>query len=434
MHTRFIKPTVGATVILCLATGCGIHASLPAISHSRHARTHAPMVSTLVKTATTKTTVLHPTSFMNITQGTTATTQQVTVPLKNSAKDTLTLSTNPAARTGSLTVTNPSGHILLTLPQVGGLSILQFGSTHPPVVITQAAGNLCGSGGCNYTAYTWSNRRRTFVTVPAPTIPSFQYRPATNQFAQVAGSAVSGLFGFLTADANGVNLDERLYDLWNHDEVLPYAYATNGSPGGQWVFNGAPEYTPRGPLPTTMMTTPAMAIQALLEARSLNLKTQGYLLLPGGSVDQSVWQTLSGLATWGPNLWVDSNNPRVSAGANGTDKVSEVISGMHGDRPQSVLEAFRLTAHTVPNAGTYAITTAHLSPISLKVDSTLAVLSDLRSNPQDRKYLRQHPGPLSVTAYGLTWQVSIGSGTRVHSWLQINAETGAVTPSSSSAG
>ncbi len=431
MRTPLLKPLIGSAIILGVSTGCGFHANASSKTSHPKSQTTAPTTPTLVRATRAKPTVLHPTSFMNITQGTTATTQKFTAPLQNSGNDTLSLTTNPAVGTGSLTVTNPSGQTILTLPHVGGLGILQFGSTHPPVVITQSTGNLCGSGGCAYTAYTWSLHRHRFVTIPGPTTTNFQYLSKKNQFAEVASTPLPGFFGFLSANANGINLDERLYDLWQHEEVLPYLYATNGSPGGQWVSGGAPEYTPKGPLPTTMMTSPSVTLQALLEARSLNLKTQGDLLLPGGLRDQTIWGNLRGIATWGPNLWVDTTHPKVTQGANGSENITEMISGMHDNGAGSVLKAYRVVAETTLGQGNDVIVKAHLSAVPLKVNSVLAVLSSLRANPGDRSYLTQHPGPLSVIPFGLTWQVSIGRGSKVHSWLQINAETGRATAASS---
>lgn len=427
MQNRLLKISIGLS-ILGIATGCGLQAIPSAPSHDGHAKApvRAPAdSSTLVTAKRPKPTVLQPTSFMNITEGQTAATQTVNVALQNSASDTLSLTTNPANGTGSLTVTNPSGQSLLTLPQVGGFSILQFGPAHPPVMITQAAGNLCGSGGCSYTAYTWSPHRHQFVKVPAPTSPSFQYNPGKNQFTEVATTPPGGLFGFLFANANGINLDERLYDLWQHEEVLPYAYATNGSVGGQWVSAGAPEYTPKGPIPANYLntTTPALALEALLEARSLNLRSQGDMLLPGGSADQTVWNNLAAVSTWGPNLWVDTSNPQSSAGPHGSKKITVVISGMHGNQPYAVLKAYRLTAEVTATSGSYVVDQAALAPMALKVRSVVAVLSLIRRNSQDRKYLNQHPGPLSVNAYGLNWEVSIGNGSQATSW-QVNAETG----------
>lgn len=417
--------------ILGIATGCGLQTSPSTPSHPGHVKAPARTPSgssTLMPTKRTKTTVLSPTSFMNITEGQTAGTETVNVAMQNSASDTLSLTTNPANSTGALTVTDPGGHTLLRLPHVGGFSILQFGSTHPPVMITQATGNLCGSGGCSYTAYTWSHQRHQFVKVPAPTSPSFQYDAAKNQFTEVPTTSPGGLFGFLFANANGINLDERLYDLWQHNEVLPYAYATNGTPGGQWVSAGAPEYTPKGPIPTANLntSTPALALEALLEARSLNLKSQGDMLLPGGTADQKIWNNLANVSTWGPNLWVDTNNPQPTTGPNGLETITVVISGMHGNRPHSILRAYHLTAEVNAGAGSYVINRTALSPLPLKVRSVADVLALIAQNPQDRKYLGQHPGPLSINAYGLNWEVSIGNGPQATSW-QVNAETGVTT-------
>ncbi len=430
MQNRLLRISV-VLLLLGIAAGCGLQAGPSTASHSGHVKAPvraAATSSTLVTPKHLKTTVLQPTSFLNITEGQTAATQTVNVALQNSASDTISLTTNPASGTGSLTVTDPSGQSLLTLPQVGGFSILQFGSAHPPVMITQAAGNLCGSDGCSYTAYTWSRQRRHFVKVPAPTTPSFQYNANKNQFIEVAATPPGGLFGFLFANANGINLDERLYDLWQHEEVLPYAYATNGSPGGQWVVAGAPEYTPKGPIPANYLNTntPALALEALLEARSLDLESQGDMLLPGGSADQMLWNNLAAVSTWGPSLWVDTQNPQSTPGPNGSKKLTVIISGIHGNQPSAVLKAYRLTAEVSATGGSYVIDQAALAPMALKVRSVVDVLTVIRRNPQDRKYLTQHAGPLTVNAYGLNWAISVGNGSHAASW-QVNAETGAIT-------
>lgn len=369
--------------------------------------------------------VLTPVSWQSTKPLSSAGSSAIHANLQGRGSDTLTV-TQTASLEGTLAVIDSSGASILTMPHVGRASVLVFGAAHLPVLVLQDSVNHCGSGGCAYQALTWDASAGKFLEVPAPGISAFRYVPKTKQFEDAAASEPGGLFGFVSVGSHGISLDVRLYDDWQHHMLLAYAYAKDGTAAGKWVSTGKPQYTPQT-TPPMSASTPASVLDALLQARALDIYGQGKMLLDAKSAS-TLWQDLAPLSTFGAMLFTEPSAAPAAKPGNPVT-VSTSISGLDGQGLDAEMKAYRVDAKEQPVGGTYRVTSVKLTAIPLKVSSQKDVLRMLRASSGDRKHMTAAgaDATIIVTAVGEKWQVNVQSGGHTQPWLDINAQTGAVT-------
>ncbi len=407
------------TVVLLsgLLAGCSATVSLsPSRSTSQPPAVLAkapPLPSTLRPVATS--TTLGP-------SGTTT----LTAPLTGEGEDTITVRTTPGGD-GQVKVTAGSA-IIFQKQHVGGASVLEFGNAHLPVLLLQDSYNLCGSGGCVTSAYTWSAARQAMVVVPQPGATAYLYTPARRQFRETTVPQVGSLFGYIVPGSRGIVLTARTYDAWQHYLSQSYAYAPDLSPTGGWVPVGQPQFGPAGSQPASTFSDPGQALLALLSARSLDFRPQVRQLAATAAAQAALWQDLQPIAQWQGSLFAILPSPQVQSSAS-TATASDRISGLVGTGPQARLEVYEVTAELTRSGSGYLVTSAHLAPLAVKVRSVVQVLTLIRSRATLRKALAAAGDPpLLIWAAGQEWQVSLASrgSTRVHPWIVIDAVTGAV--------
>jgi hypothetical protein len=342
---------------------------------------------------------------------------RLTVNLTGAGLDSVAVNVNQAG-VGQLTVAGPGvGH--WTVPHVGAVTALDFGAAHLPVLLLQGDVFDCGSGGCTYWAYTWSPRRRRLVPVLPPATEAYRYELPTGTFrpVEVAGS---DLFGYVRPSHRGIWLTVRLYDVWQHVESLPFAYAPTGGPGGVWLADGAPRYAPQGPEPLAV-NSPALAAEALIEARALGLGRQAEPLVRRESWT-TVSEALAPLQAWGASM-SEVGVPTVEAAGPSTWVVEWVVSGTTA----TTFAADRLTIRVGRRGDGYEVTGAVLRPLVLRVTSPLAALFRLRATARGRAWLAHvRGGLLRVTPDGLNWDVTPVQPGAAAGWATVSAVTGRV--------
>jgi hypothetical protein len=341
----------------------------------------------------------------------------LTVNLTGAGLDKVAVTVNQTG-VGQVTVTGP-GLGQWTAPHVGAVTALDFGPAHLPVLLLQGDVFDCGSGGCAYWAYTWDAHRRRLVPVLPPTTEAYRFDPTAGTFHPV-NVAGSDLFGYVRPSHRGIWLTVRLYDVWQHVESLPFAYAPAGSPGGVWVADGAPRYAPEGPEPLSG-DSPEVVAEALIEARALGLGRQAEPLVRRDAWT-TVWAALASLQAWGASL-SEVGTPTVKSAGPSAWVVEWTVSGT----TPTTFGADRLAIHVRRQAAGYEVTAAVLRPLNLRVTSALAALQRLRATARGRAWLAQvGRGLLQVTPDGLNWNVTPLQSGSAAGWATVSAATGSV--------
>jgi hypothetical protein len=328
---------------------------------------------------------------------------------------------------GQVTVTEGTRIIFQSL-HTAGVSVLEFGRRHLPVLLLQDSVSYCGSGGCATSAYTWSRTRHRMLPVPVPGTPAYRYDARRRQFVVTSLPLPGGLFGYVVPGGPGIIVHARTYDLWQHGITQGYGYAPGLSPTGGWVAVGKPVYGPSTAETGFTWGGPAQTVLALLDARALDFKAQ-VAQVSASSADASViWRDLAPIGTWGGSLFSVDASPRVST-AGSTTVVTDRVAGLRGAGATATLQVYEVTASLTKAGSTYYVRTVHLAPVAVKVQDILQVLTIIRS---DRSLLRTlakagYPA-LQVEAVGQRWQVDTASqgGQSVRPLVDIDAVTGAV--------
>lgn len=415
---------VAFAVLLC-TTACAASAGRAGKTTAAHPQAPAVFASIPAQAAPT---TLRPVSWMSTHL---PDPHPLRATLRGTGKDTLAIA-SPQPGQGTLTITDSTGHTIFTLGYTAEVSVLDYGSKHLPVILTQADG--CGTGGCTYFTYTWNPGARKFTAIAPPGgTPAFRYLPAQKKFQPVMLPAPSlepslGWFGFIRPDAAGLSFTELLYDDWQNVAVNSYALAVDGSGDARWVSQGT-SYRAPGPGIGPTFSGPGKALAALLQACSLNLPSEGMTLLPPGSAGKALWASLAPLQAWGLTLhYVGPGGvPQVTPG-DGTDTMVATISGTSGSL-NARLQAYRITATVKPVSNAWQITAVQLLPVRLQAASVSDVLELLLKDPSSVYYLSQHSAdPLTINVIGLRWQLSLGQGGNRLIWQDVSAKSGAITP------
>ncbi len=346
--------------------------------------------------------------------------------LTGQAADTVTVGLMPDGD-GQVTIAS-GGRVLLRRGHVGAASILSFGRRHLPVLLLQDAFDLCGSGGCQTSAYTWSRVRRAFLPVPPPSVPVYLYRPDRRQFLQTLAPMPGGLFGFVAPGPVGVVLEARTYDVWQHTLAQSYSYAPGLSATGGWVAAGEARYAPSGREPGVAFSDPGQALLALLTARSLGFRAQVAQVSASPKDLPAILGNLRQTGTWQASLFAVLPAPEVQV--TGTTAIAtDRIAGLVGQGPRAKLEAYEVTAVLEKIGAAYLVQAAHLAPLAVKVRSASEVLAAIRASGRLLGELEKDGDPpLLVQAVGERWQVSLaGRGSmRDRPWIEIDALSGKV--------
>ncbi len=347
-------------------------------------------------------------------------------PLTGTGQDTITLQLTPDGD-GQVNITQGAATIFQK-QHVSGASVLAFGRRHLPVLLLQDSFNLCGSGGCQTSAYTWSPSRQAMLPVPAPGIPAYRWSPGRRQFLLSSAPLIGGLFGFVTPGRDGIVLQARTYDVWQHSLAQSYAYAPGLSATGGWVAVGAPRYTPSGRESGVAFADPGQALLALLTARSMGFQAQVAQVSASPADEAAVWRNLRAIGAWQGTLYAILPAPQVQV-TGATATASDRITGLVGQGPQAKLEAYEVTAVVAKIGAAYLVQDAHLAPLAVRVRSAASVLAAIRrTRLLLRDLARDGNPPLVVQAVGQQWQVSLaGRGSmQDQPWIEIDALTGKV--------
>jgi len=351
----------------------------------------------------------------------------LTASLTGNGDDMITVQTTQTGD-GQVTVTSGTA-VLFHKEHVSGASVLVFGRDHLPVLLLQDSYNLCGSGGCVTSAYTWSPAKKAMVAVPQPRATGYLYSPAKRQFHEVAIPQFGSLFGYIVPGRRGIVLTARTYDAWQHDVAQDYAYAPDLSPTGGWVQVGNPRFAPAGSQPGINFADPGQALLALLSARSLGFRSQVQQVATTAAAQRALWRNLRAIVGWRGSLFAILPSPEVQSSASFTT-ASDRVSGLVGSGPTARLEVYEVTAELSKRASAYAVASAHVAPVAVKVPSAVAVLTLIRARAALRKGLAEAGDPpLLIQAVGQDWQVEFGArdSAQTRPWIQVDAVTGAVS-------
>ncbi len=345
--------------------------------------------------------------------------------------DHVTVATT-ADGSGTLTVTNRVGTPIFTNNKVSAAYVWKFGPRHLPVLLLQSSQFYCGTGGCQYQAYTWNATSHRFVQVKPPTTTAYLFDAGTHQFTTVQVPVVQGLFGFIQVRGNHLVMVNRLYDAWQHAAVAQLAYIAAGSQAGTIQATGRTSYEPTRAI-SIPAETPLGILQAFFESRSLNLPLQGKPLIASGDT-MAVWKATAPVTRLGDTVFFPGTNPRITKVAQRIS-ITTTLAGHDMTRQDTKLHQYRVVADLNKAGGTYRLIQATLTPISLKVSSIQDVLALLAQNDAFITDMAKYPRwAVEVEPVGANWQVDVQGPRRrngsasFHSILTVNAKTGAVNP------
>lgn len=357
---------------------------------------------------------------------------QQTLPLTvGGDTDILTLAT-AASGSGQLTVAAPGGTVLLTVAHAGQALVAEFGPAHAPLLLVRGDATACGSAGCSYRAYTFRLGANQAVAVPAPSVAALRFDRKRGTLMAAAVPTPGGLFGFITPNADGIDLSQRLYDLFQHVQSQEYVYAADGTAAGEWLASGTPFYSPnvREDVP---FTSAATTVLGLVQARSLNLPAEGLPLI-AASTRAAVWGSLAPLAAWGPSLMEDdAEGPSVSQTGIGS-VVREELSGTVGTGAGQTLQVLRLTAVVTagPVPGTFLVQRVSVVRVAVPVNTARGALQAARRAVRRRQIPGSLPaGALMVFPAGLSWQITEVGPLVNAPWVSVSAVSGRVTATGS---
>ena len=346
--------------------------------------------------------------------------------LTGGAPDTIQVQPLPGFD-GQVTVSEGSRTIFQSL-HTSGVSVLEFGRRHLPVLLLQDSVSYCGSGGCATSAYTWSRTRHRMLAVPVPGIPAYRYDARRRQFVVTSLPVPGGLFGYVVPGGPGIIVHARTYDAWQHAIAQGYGYAPGLSPAGGWVAVGKPVYGPTTAETGFTWGGPAQTLQALLSARSLDFRAQVAQVSASPADASGVWRNLSPIGAWGGSLFSVDSSPQVT-GTPSTTVVTDRVAGLRGAGASARLQVYEVTASLTRSGTAYHVRTAHLAPIAVKVKNILQVLAVIRSHRSLLRALaKAGDPPLQIDAVGQSWQVDMASqgGQTIRPWVDIDAVTGEV--------
>lgn len=378
--------------------------------------------SAVLPEAAVQTTPLKPTKVIGPTKSQTA----IRAALRGSGTDRLYIQ-GASSGDGTLMVQGASGTQIWSVPHIGLVSVLTFGSAHLPVIVAQSSPTMCGSGGCSYATYTYDPGQSSFVAIPPPAVTGYAWNASQSAFQPgplPSAPALGAFFGFAKPNAQGVLFENRLYDLWQHSEAIQYQYATTPSGPGAWVAAGPPTYTPTG-ASAAQFTDAGQAFLGLLQARALNLPKQGLSLLPKGAAGQSLWQALAPLGALGPSLNWGPSDPTVTP-QGGTAHIRATVFGTSGSGPSEALVAYTIDAQATTGSSP-KITSVSLTPITNTLGTVSALLEDVRSQSSLQQSLSSTSGMLDVGVSGpSTWTLQWVSAQNITPWITVNAQSGTV--------
>lgn len=408
-----------------LLSGCGASVVVktpvtPLQTVTKTSRTHKrPLASSAVTSAVLANRVPTPTPYRStsvISPKTGSGHEVFSAPLvPGTGADTITVTVTRQGH-GQLTVTSASGHTLWTLSHVQWAGTLEF-RQHPPVLMTQAEENFCGTGGCAFTAYTYDPQTKHLAPVPfSPwNAPIYRYNAATRSWTLHMNSnhltkAAASFLGWGKLTASGFASDTRTYNALNGHVFLTYQYAAvAGSATGEWIPVGSERFSPTAPYPgytTHISNTSALAMY--LTAAIEDAPTLAAQLVSSPTVADRLWQTVTPLKTLGIAGQV---NPTPLPDAGRPNDIGEVVYGTLGSGPATHLEGFVADAAFTAVDGSARLSRLSLSPIALKVTTVPQVLERLQMDPAVATWFKAHPtGDLSISSMGTQWDLTYSNG------------------------
>jgi hypothetical protein len=288
--------------------------------------------------------------------------------------DTLRVTLSNRNQTGVLTVTSGSHTTLLSLSHIGWAGVAEYGKAHGPVILTGADQSLCGTGGCAYTAYTYTNAAKALVPVPFAPWKHLAYRfnPKQHNWTATPSNGVtsSSILGYAALTPLGLSISFRTYGPLNGNAEQRFVYALDGTPSGEWlpaeVENLGPDnFNDSVPYPESSLQTAATLY--LSEAMDNHPLAAAKLAVPGINA-QSLWDAVKPLTHDG---LVGNLNTNTYQALN-TTQAAVSISSTQGAGPAETLSDIAVTVTGRQVGGHWYVAHVTLSSTSLKYDSSFA--------------------------------------------------------------
>ncbi|MHB1611537.1 MAG: hypothetical protein ACYCT0_07590 [Sulfobacillus sp.] len=442
--SRRLLPSLPLLLLLLAIAGCGQNhpiATSPSAVSSQHAvgsSTAAPSPSPLAVVGAEKPhrIVLTPTRVVS-PPNTSQQNETIEAPLiPGTGMDTISVALSSQA-VGTLTVTSATHAQLWTLPNTGWVGIAEFGDRHAPVLLARGDQSFCGTGGCVYTGYTYDNATHHFVPVPFNPFGNLAYRLTAShkQWQAIPQESIneSSLLGYAGLTSSGLSTIFRLYGPLNGSASQRFHYALDGSPSGEWIPAGPPNFGPDAlngftTLPATTLQTAATTY--LSEVMENHPIAASKLVAPGVN-SEAIWSAVRPLTHFGLNGSINLVQYQM---VSPTEDVFP-LSTTEGSGPQETLITDDAALYGTAVHGGWYVTRVVLKPISVKYKTVSDVLRLLLHNSTVLEWYRNHPQDLARVSTDTTgstdWLVNISSATSGLA-VHVNAVTGHITTSPSS--
>ncbi len=428
MNRRWSR-LLGSLVLSFSVAGCGItgspSSSLPA------PKPHGTLRASVVVGATPpKITALKPSRVISPPYGLGPETIQAPV-VPGTGLDTLSVS-QTAPGTNTLTVTSSSHTLLWTLPNTGWVGVAEFGNQHTPLILTEGDQSFCGSGGCMYTGYTYSNATHHFIPIPFDPFKNLAYRlqPSKHRWQAVpqTGLTDSTLLGSARLTKSGLSTSFRTYGPLNGAAGQRDLYALNGSASGEWVPVGPVNFGPD--VLNGFVVFPATSLQNaaatyLSEAMQNHPKAAAKMIADGVN-PYTLWKPVHPLTSFG---LAGSINLMQYHSISPTEGVFPV-STIEGTGPQETLITYNATVFGTNVHGGWYVTRVNLRPIVMKYNTVADVLKLLMQDRIVTTWYHRHPDGVAMinsnTSGSTDWLANLGAGNTNLS-LNVNAVSGKIT-------
>ncbi len=330
---------------------------------------------------------------------------------------------------GTLTVM-AQGRTVWTVPHVATVSVAEYGSKHPPVILTGSDQDFCGTGGCTYNTYTYDPSQSRFVTVPIDPWhqPTYRWLAGRAAWQEIPNAVGLEGPGGASLTSTGLATSNKLYNATMGMVSSQFRYGLDGHAAGEWVPYGRANFGPDalGPLTpfpaSSLGQAAAEYYEELMENHPL---AASKFVAPSASAEHLLAQNQI-MRTWGVSGTADSHDAvQISP-----DTWKIPLWTTRGFGPSQHLEADVATVEgTQINSGWY-LTATTLTASDLKVPTVKRALRQLQESALMQDWIRQHPNSvvtINPGPQGMHWQATFSEGTSTSLQLEVNVVTGSVT-------
>ncbi|PSR34157.1 MAG: hypothetical protein C7B46_06295 [Sulfobacillus benefaciens] len=345
--------------------------------------------------------------------------------------DTLSVS-DITPGTSTLTVTSSSHALLWTLPNTGWVGVAEFGNQHGPILLTEGDQSFCGSGGCMYTGYTYSNATHHFLPIPFDPFANLAYRlkPSHRHWQAIVqtGLTASTLLGSASLTQSGLNTSFRTYGPLNGAAGQRDLYALDGLPSGEWVPVGPVNFGPDEL--NGFVVYPATSLQnaasTYLSEAMQNHPRAAAKMVAAGINPNTLWKDVQPLTAFGLS---GSINMAQSHRIDPTEEVFPV-STTKAAGPQETLITYDATVFGAHVHGGWYVTRVDLRKIAMKYNTVADVLKLLMQDRIVTTWYHDHPDGVTTinsnTIGSTDWQANLSAG-NTNLFVNIDAVSGKIT-------